>query len=210
MTINKSHSRARREQGFTLVEVLVAVAIAAVLAAIALPNMSTFIQNNARSSRMNELTLAFNIARNEAVAKQTIVTVCASTTLPTPVNYTCNNTNAYQNGWIVMSDANADGVVNGADQVLRITEPDMAGSATLIGTDSLGASIPRVSFNSTGQATGLTVNLTRVKFTYCDSRGVNAARAIIMMRTGHAKTSRDGPDGDNIHEAGGVNLTCPA
>jgi len=195
---------------------LITVAIAAVLAAVALPNMGVFVQNNARSSRMNNLVTAFNIARNEAISKQTTVTVCASTTSPAPATYTCNGTNRFEDGWIVLVDRNANGAVDPPlvppvlpnDQVLRIFEPDMAGSATLRGRDSLNQAVPRVSFDSSGQLTGFTItnNMTGVRFTYCDSRGVNLARAIIMGRTGHSKISRDGADADDIHEVAGVNI----
>jgi len=205
-----------RNKGFSLLELLITVAVAGILAMIAIPNMAVFVQNNTRSSRMNALTTAFNVARNAAISRQSSVTVCASKTLNTPGTYTCNGGNAFTYVWIIMTDFNANGVVDAGDQVLSIVETVLAPplapappNETLNGRDGAGAAVPSVSFDSSGQPTGLTAEMTGVHFTYCDARrvdGLNDARAIIMTRTGHTKASKD-TNGDKIHEVRGVNLT---
>lgn len=69
----------RRAQGFTLVELLVTVAIVAILAALAYPNYREFLINSAVSDNTNNLIGALNMARSEAVKRGRPTAVIAYT-----------------------------------------------------------------------------------------------------------------------------------
>lgn len=196
----------RNERGFTIVEMVIVLVIAGILAAVAAPNLADFLKSNARATRVNRMVTALNIARSEAVSRNASVSLCQSgpaafTACAAPV------TGAFENGWIVFTDADADGIVDGGDgdTVLRVFQPDGAGVATLEAEDGGGNALGAISFRSSGFPTGLPAN---TRFTYCDDRGATAARAVQVSTTGHASISRD-TDDNGTHDVGGVDLTCP-
>ena len=67
-----------RTCGFTLLELMVTVAVIAILAAIALPSFSRVIASNRVASGVNEFIAATNMARSEAIRRGTKSGICAS------------------------------------------------------------------------------------------------------------------------------------
>lgn len=90
----------RRSAGFTLVELMITVAVMAILAAVATPAMQALIANGRQTGAASELTAAMQVARSEAVRRNSRVTVCAtdgSATLATA----CNNSGTWTN-WAIL------------------------------------------------------------------------------------------------------------
>lgn len=69
---------ARLKQGFTLIELMVTIAVVAILAVIALPSFARVIASNRVVSGINEFVAATNHARTEAIRRGRIAGVCAS------------------------------------------------------------------------------------------------------------------------------------
>ena len=107
-----------RQAGFTLIEVIVVVAIIGILAAIAIPSFRGFTNSSSVTSATNDLVSAFNLARSEAVTRGVAVTVCKSAN-----QSSCITTGSWSQGWIVFVDNDGGGTVNGADAVLRVYQP---------------------------------------------------------------------------------------
>ncbi|MGH8052799.1 MAG: GspH/FimT family pseudopilin [Stenotrophomonas sp.] len=83
-------------KGFTLVELMVTVAVAGIIAAIAAPSFSKMISHNRLVSSGNEMIAALQVARTEAISRRLPTTVC-----PSNDGKTCSGAAGSQ--WIVFS-----------------------------------------------------------------------------------------------------------
>ncbi|MGO1069173.1 type IV pilus modification protein PilV [Lysobacter sp. CA199] len=98
----------RAQSGFTLLELLVTVTVAAIILALAVPNLIATINRSRLTGAATELVASLQTARMEAIRRNARITVCRSD------NQTvCATGSGRWNGWIVvMPDANRDGVAN--------------------------------------------------------------------------------------------------
>ncbi len=89
--------------GFTLIELMTTLLVAAVVLGIGLPAFNQFIATNQMASSVNDLTSALHLARTEAVKRRASVTLCASAN-PEAAAPTCDNGGSIADGWIVFVD----------------------------------------------------------------------------------------------------------
>ncbi|WP_312914436.1 GspH/FimT family pseudopilin [Stenotrophomonas sp.] len=99
----------KSSSGFTLVELMVTIAVLAIIASIAAPAMQGLIRANRLTATTNELVTALQLARTEAVRRNAPVTVCASND-----GLACASSTDWAR-WIVLGRD----VVSGADEVVR-------------------------------------------------------------------------------------------
>jgi type IV fimbrial biogenesis protein FimT len=102
------------QTGFSLLELMVGLAVVAILAGLAAPGFRTFINNNRVAAAQNDLVAALNLARSEAVRRSTTVTVCASSD-----GASCATAADWATGWIVFRDPGAAGTVATSTDVLQ-------------------------------------------------------------------------------------------
>lgn len=95
------------QSGFTLIEILVTIAIAAILAGVAVPSLSGFLRNVKLNSISASLVASLQQARSEAIKLNQVVLVCPSNTTKTDCAAT---TDWGANGWLVCYDADSDSV----------------------------------------------------------------------------------------------------
>lgn len=161
------------QRGFSLIELLVTLSIAAILLMVAVPNFITFVQNNRLATQANDFVTMLNYARSEAVKRNQRITVCSSTT-----GSSCANSTTWETGLLVFADTNGDGVVDGGEDVLQVRQ-GMEGSNILrAGTRT------RVTYQATGFSPGFNDT-----FRLCDSRGTASARAIVVSNQGRVRTN---------------------
>ncbi len=77
-------------RGFTLVELMITLAIAAIVLTFAVPSFTAIIKNNRIITQANEMVTALNLARSEAIKRTTIVNVVST-----------NNSTDWSGGWRV-------------------------------------------------------------------------------------------------------------
>jgi type IV fimbrial biogenesis protein FimT len=135
----------KRLSGFTLIEVLVAVTVVAILLTIGIPSFRYVTNSNRIAAEINGLLGDMQYARAEAIKEGQPVTVCVSST-----GTSCANANTWQSGWIVFSDVNGNAVVGAGDTVLRV-QKTFASTDTFVATNNVGA----VTFNREGYANGI-------------------------------------------------------
>jgi type IV fimbrial biogenesis protein FimT len=110
------HSRA-----FTLIELVVTIAVLAIVMGLAVPGFNSFIQSNRVTGHANGMVSALAFARSEAVNRSEQVRFC-------PVNAAgngCDDDGDWSTGWIALVQSGPD-----AGEVLRIWPP-VPGSLTL-------------------------------------------------------------------------------
>lgn len=105
-----------KHQGLTLVELIAAVAIAAILVGVGVPSFFNLIADNNLTVATNELVTDMHYARSEAVSRVTPVAVCASDD-----GESCSGDSDWGNGWIVFTDATGtSGVFDADDELLYV------------------------------------------------------------------------------------------
>jgi type IV fimbrial biogenesis protein FimT len=148
-----------RQHGFTLVELMVAVSIAAILLAVGIPSFRSTIASNRLTSTTNDLVGTLSQARSEAIRRGARVTVCVSSD-----GETCATTGTWEQGWISFVDVTRSGTtaeVNNPDPLnpveLLLAVTQRGATSTLIkgSTDAAmgGPDVAQyVSFSSDGTA----------------------------------------------------------
>ena len=191
----------KRNSGFTLLELMVTLFVALVLAGVAVPNMRGFAQNSRISSQTNDLVADFNFARSEAIKRGTSNVVVCKSSNPTYSTPTCNTTGTapWESGRIIFVDANGDNqftTVAPSDTLLRVRGP-------LEGVNTLRAAASSVTPNLSSLLAFTRHGLTTLAapagtdpphhFKLCDDRGITKARGIAISTTGRTKIVR-GPN----------------
>ena len=167
----------KRHTGFTLIELIVTLSVAAILITLAVPNFRDFLLNNRLTTTANEFTAAANLARSEAIKRGRNATVCVSETsmLANPV---CSNGTDWGVGWLVWVDADSSDDMSN-DELLRVgdvltdTGLTFTGDVSSFGYDSRGA------IANTGS------------IEVCDDRAGEEGRLLTITATGRIELDRD-------------------
>jgi len=183
-----------RHAGFTLMELMVTLAVASVLVALAIPGIRDFIRNSRLSSGVNDMLHALQVARTEAIKRQTSVVVCGSANPSAADNaIVCSNGNF--TGWFVFQDTNNDWqhATDGSEPVI-----ERHGLLDASVTVKTGPNPNKyvMSYAPTGFSNLPGANQPTTTVVLCDARGVvrigtgATARALLVSPTGRARASQ--------------------
>lgn len=94
MNSRQQHTFLTKQQGFTLIELVVIVVIASILLTIAVPSYQEFVRKNQVTTNSNNLISALNFARSEAIKRSVQVTIRRKGTVA----------QEWDGGWDIFSD----------------------------------------------------------------------------------------------------------
>jgi type IV fimbrial biogenesis protein FimT len=154
----------RNSSGFTLIELMVAIAILGILAGIGIPAFQNMTLNNRITTTTNGLLGVLQLARSEAVTKRLAITVCPSTD-----QATCTAGTPWSDGIVVLEGAN----------ILR-TLPAASGSVEIL------SAINQLTYQTTGR-----LSSADPQFSIQDERGVGStSREICINLIGQVTSAR--------------------
>jgi type IV fimbrial biogenesis protein FimT len=120
------------QTGFTLMELMTALAVLGILLVLAAPGLGNLVDESRLSGSARDFVVDFALARNEAAMRGRRVTVCTSTD-----GATCANA-SWNDGRLVFLDNGAVGAVNVGDVILSTT-PALDPSIATTPVDAAGA-----------------------------------------------------------------------
>jgi type IV fimbrial biogenesis protein FimT len=174
-------------EGFSIVELMIVVLLAAIILGLGAPSFADFQRNNRLSSAANDLLGVIQTARGEAIKRQSPVSICPSLD-PSAISPECGGDSFL--GYIAFDDPNGNCIRDAGELLLRsgVKLENPAGNP--LNVVSNGTCL---SFAATGFQQPLADSATRTLF--CDNRG--------MKEDGSSRT----PDGPAVVYARGVDVS---
>jgi len=169
----KTNITIKKNKGFTLIELVVTISVAAILTSIAIPGFSTMLNNNKMATTGNEILAGLNFTRSTAITQGSPATLCKSNAQSTD----CDNSANWQDGWIVFNDKNNNGSVDALNDEIVLMVHQGKGNGLNI---SYGHN--KIVYNNEGFSIGYAGI-----FLLCDARGDSAKKGIIISSNGRPR-----------------------
>lgn len=166
-------------RGFTLIELIVTLAIAAIVLSVGVPSFRGVIMDNRLVTQSNQFVTSVKLARSAAVRYQRSATVCASANFDAAVP-TCAASNDWSIGWIVWVDKDRDAATD-ANEIISVFGP-INGASTLSSATASSFTYDSRGFALTGGG----------DLTLCDNRTAETGRLIRVNAVGRTNVSRQG------------------
>lgn len=136
MTRDKRKAQA---QGFTLIELMVTVSIAAILMTVAVPSFTSFRRNAELTSVANKVVTSVNTARGEAMKR-------GMNAFLVPLN----NGADWNAGWVAFVDKARTQVYDAAAEGVVTTQQAIPAGITVTGNGTAMGAVPYIMFDASG------------------------------------------------------------
>lgn len=182
--------QAHTDKGFTLLELLVVVAIIVITTTLISPKVSTLLTDSQSKQKATELKQALVFSRNSAISMARTVILC-----PVSTNGTCGRD--WNQQLSVFVDENGDQTLNGNEQILKVLSPSLQ-------SEHRAYNNVRISFGPLGRS-----NVNAGSLSYCNtSSSRDRGTSLIISRMGRVREGKD-QNRDGLPElANGLNIPC--
>ena len=170
--------------GFTLIEVILTLAVGAITLGIGVPIMGSLIDSNRVAGQINALRGALALTRTEAIRRNQHVVLCKSSD-----GQNCTIHSTWEKGWIVYVDANHNNRRD-SDESLILAQGELPNGHTL---DYRG-------FGSHNYVVYRPSGITQMNGTFilCAPNSPERSKALILIKTGRVRLSTTRADGSPL------------
>ncbi|MEM7303996.1 MAG: GspH/FimT family pseudopilin [Pseudomonadota bacterium] len=181
-------------KGFTIIELMIALALVGVFITMGVPAFSGLMERNQLTTGINTFVSSLSIARSEAIKRNQRVSLCASND-----GEQCADT-GYENGWIVYVDSNQSDSLDDDDEIIWVNS-NLSTNFTLRATSALSNQITYMPTGRIGASTEGNVKL-------CKDNDISKARMLIMIRTGRVQLANHNDDGVPMDNSDNLISNC--
>lgn len=174
--------------GFTLVELLITLAVGIIVIGIGVPSFLSLAASNHQSSEINTFVRHLALARSYAVKTGRDHVLCPSSDL-----LSCLDATRWDEGFILFEDTNENGIKESDEALVYTSQPSGKFGIDMQSTKGRKKIIYRADGRSAGS------NLT---LTFCDPEGDVTPKAVILSNTGRARISKTRWDGSALRCSG--------
>ena len=184
-------------KGFSLIELVITLAVVAIMSSLALTFSGAFLQDNRLSTANNDLVGSINLARSVAVSRGQRASICASSN-----GTSCTGTE-WELGWIVFSDNGEAAKIDGNDQIIKV-----AGKSGVDISISAGANF--ITFKPQGSTSSTCIDCLNSNQYTADSILVAVFKNLSPISLAHA-SGPSGPSGPSGSSGSGKpSIHCEA
>ncbi len=169
--------------GFTLIELIITIALTSILLAIGVPSFQTLTQNSRMTTVVNTIIAHLNLARSEAIKRKTKIIMC-----PSSDGLDCTDTMIWDEQIIMFTDNNKNGHLDPGENLIRHMN---AQSKSIRITTTVGRK--KAVYDASGFSMG-----NNVTFTFCDMTEKIDPKAVIVSNSGRARISPTNSQGDPL------------
>lgn len=173
----------KKQNGLTLIELMVTLAVAIVLVAVGIPAFRSTTANNRAVAHSNALVTALTLSRGEAVKRGSPVAICRR---PESGAVDCNtDSNDWASGWVVFDDIDNSGTVDDGESIRVWDAP--SGNPAIVALDDSATEVYSVVFGPLGTQVSAGVPTFTITNPDCFGRQV---REVSVSATGQVSTER--------------------
>jgi len=171
-----------KHSGTTLTELMVVLAIAAILLALGIPSFASLSHSSRLSSATNDLVASLHLARSEAIKRNSRTVICKSED-----GAACILSGGWQQGWLVFHDVNNNAVLDLGEIVIQ-ARGELPNGIHLTGNSTVSK---YVSYAPSGGTKSVTGAFQAGTLTVCNESATSTpGRRVVISSTGRPRVAK--------------------